>query len=550
MVNPFDRKNILKKKFKLNNLEDRGEKFIIVQIDGLGYKLIKQLSKTKYLPFVRKLLKKYYITSYNPGYPTTTPFVQAGILYGDNSMIPGFRFCDKKTKQPFNMGVAQHARKIESELTKKNKGILKGGTSISTIFSGDANRAILTIGNLYKTESGTKKVTDVLLLLFLNPVSVVRVSWDSFKELMIEFYESFTEIISKTFRNKPFNWPFFWPYFPFFRMLVNSTIKEIGTQSALLEMDRHSPYIYINYGGYDWIAHYRGPRTLSGFHLLKQIDKSVKKLYKKAMKEGYDFYLMSDHGQIEAIPFDRLYYESFAEFVQKATDTKAKSFDLHEVERGSRTKFLKYKLKYYYKGFSLPLKAFASLFLNALNISSIRFRKKSPKLNWQAREQIMMLYSSSLCQMYFNHTTKRLNLGEIGKRYPSLLENLTNHPGVGFVLGKEKDSIKVLSKNGTVVITKDSVKKTGEDFLSHYGDEKKIVEQVRTFANLKYSGDLIINGHYDGKRIVSFEDFHFGSHDSFGGDQTDAFFISKNYFDFSKVRNAKELYEIFKRYHS
>src|SRR3989338_2999947 len=479
----LSRAALLKKRLKLQDLPSSHKKFIIIQVDGLSYSLLQDLRKTRYIPFLKKLLTHYHVNRYDPGYPSTTPFVQAGIMYNDNFNIPGFRFLDKKTQKQYTMGVAENARAIEQEISSKNYVILTGGTSIGNIFCGGAERSILTVAHLYKTESGQKKVRDILALILLNPLATLKVFYSSILEFCIELYESFLEIVTGLVRGKHFNWPFFFPYFPFFRTFVNATVREISTEAALLEMQRNVPYIYLTYGGYDWISHYRGPESLSAFTLLRGIYADVKKLYKIAKKNNYDFYVLSDHGQVPAIPFDRLYYESFESYVSKI------------------------------------------------------------------RKQILMLYSSSLAQMYFTDSTHRCELAEIEKKYPGFVERLVSHPGVGFVIGKQGNSIEIIHAKGRVIISGKDIKFSGERFLQIYGDEKKLIKQITYFAQLKYSGDLILNGAFDGKRIIAFEHFHFGSHDSIGGRQSDAFLISRDKVSLDHVINAKELYGLFFAYH-
>ena len=526
------------------------KKFIIIQIDGLGYSLLQKLRKTRYMSFLSKVLRSYHISKFDPGYPTTTPFVQAGIMYNDNGNIPGFQFLDKKGQKAYAMSLPQSARSIEEELSKRNYGILRGGTSIGNIFCGDAERSILTVAHLYKTESGAKNLRDILFLVLLNPVATSKVVFSSIVEFFVELYETYTEVVSAFVHWRDFNWPFFYPYFPFFRTFINATAREISTEAALLEMDRNSPYIYVTYGGYDWISHYRGPESLSSFTVLRQIDSDVKKLYKRARQKGYDVYVLSDHGQVPSVPFERLYYESLDSYVAEISKLPTKGFHAHDSERSSRMKFVYHKLKYYYENFSFPLRVVSSAFIKYMARVFRKEEKHDPKIDWRNRKQIMIFYSSSLAHMYFNDSPHRLDISDIEKRYPDFIYRLVQHPGIGFVIGKQGSAIEVISAKGRVIIRGKDVKHIGERFLHLYGDEAKLLKQIQYFAQLKYAGDLIVNGAYNGEYIVAFEGFHFGSHDSIGGKQNDAFFISKQKHELGHILNAKELYHIFIAYHT
>ncbi len=544
LAKKLKKSSLLKKRLGLKDYPKEGKKFIIVQIDALAYSILQDLRKTNYMPFLNKLLKSYHVTKFEPGYPSTTPFVQAGIMYNDNSNIPGFSFFDKKKEKKYVMVFPESARAIEDELSKKNYGILTGGSSIGNVFCGGAKRSIFTIAHLFRTDTGAKTVRDVLFIVFLNPLSTLKVLSFSLYELLIEVYESFLEVVSSIFHRKEFNWPFFYPYFPLFRMIINSIVREVTTEASVLEMERNVPYIYTTYVGYDWISHYRGPRAISSFSLLTQIDFSVRKLYKKAVEKGYDFYVISDHGQVPAIPFDRLYHESFEDFLERVSNMEAGVESTHGVERGSRAKYLGYKLGYYYKQFSLPLRAGVYGLLKVFKKTFKQKEKSSKKF-----KPLTVLFSSSLAHLYFTYTKRKMSLEDIEKKHLFLVSRIVNHPGVGFVIGRSEKGVEVIADSGKVVINGEKVKFVGEHFLKKYGDEGKLVKQLQEFAQLKYGGDLIINGDYNGERIVAFDDFHLGSHDAVGGEQSDAFFISKEKVDLSHVLNSKDLYHLFIQYH-
>ena len=69
--------------------EQRGRGLVILHIDGLGADSLEQALREGDMPFVKSLMETegYEMHRYRCGIPSTTPFVQAGILYGDNSEI-------------------------------------------------------------------------------------------------------------------------------------------------------------------------------------------------------------------------------------------------------------------------------------------------------------------------------------------------------------------------------------------------------------------------------------------------------------------------------
>ena len=75
--------------------KERG--FIAIQIDGLSYPHLEMAMEMGYAPHLRRLVRRgeFILHPWRSGLPSTTPAVQAGIMYGNNEDIPAFRWYDK-----------------------------------------------------------------------------------------------------------------------------------------------------------------------------------------------------------------------------------------------------------------------------------------------------------------------------------------------------------------------------------------------------------------------------------------------------------------------
>src|SRR5690348_2759223 len=75
-----------------------GTNLVVLHIDGLGADELQRALDEGRMPRLRRLIEAegYEIHRYRCGLPSTTPFAQAGILYGDNSEIPCFRWWDRE----------------------------------------------------------------------------------------------------------------------------------------------------------------------------------------------------------------------------------------------------------------------------------------------------------------------------------------------------------------------------------------------------------------------------------------------------------------------
>src|SRR5437867_13122898 len=78
-------------------MADKG--LFILHVDGLSYHYLSRALAQGQMPYVRRLIEQegYQAQPYRCGIPSTTPFAQAGILYGDNREIPSFRWWDKQS---------------------------------------------------------------------------------------------------------------------------------------------------------------------------------------------------------------------------------------------------------------------------------------------------------------------------------------------------------------------------------------------------------------------------------------------------------------------
>ena len=66
------------------------------------------------MPYTQQLIDSegYAIHRYRCGVPSTTPFAQAGILYGDNSEIPSFRWWDRERRLLVQFGAGSTFKKV------------------------------------------------------------------------------------------------------------------------------------------------------------------------------------------------------------------------------------------------------------------------------------------------------------------------------------------------------------------------------------------------------------------------------------------------------
>lgn len=97
----------------------------------------------KRLPFLKRMIDRRYFTraSFYSGIPSTTPAVQAEVMYGVKGAVPAFQFLHRETGRVFSMYDSEAAKTIVTEELSEAEPLLKGGVSFSNIYSGGSDEA-------------------------------------------------------------------------------------------------------------------------------------------------------------------------------------------------------------------------------------------------------------------------------------------------------------------------------------------------------------------------------------------------------------------------
>ena len=296
--------------------QSAGRGLVILETDGLSYQRIQKAIADGYMPTLKQMMDEegYQLTCVDCGIPPTTPACQAGILQGNNTNIPAFRWLDKKTGKLLAGG--QAAAIIEPELSDGN-GLLRGGTSIGNMFSGDAQTSILTFSKITAgTKEDKKQRAKDMYLLMRNPYFFVRVLVLYFGDVFLELWQGWQQRRKdvQPRLNRLHNG------YPFLRAAVNVFLRDIGTYFTILDIVRGTPAMYTLYAGYDEIAHHSGPYTHDTDISLRQFDKQVariKKVIEEKAPRPFELIILSDHGQSFGHTFKQRYGITILEFIQQ-----------------------------------------------------------------------------------------------------------------------------------------------------------------------------------------------------------------------------------------
>ncbi|MFH1072714.1 MAG: alkaline phosphatase family protein [Nanoarchaeota archaeon] len=509
------------------------KKFLVIQIDGLSHDRLLDACHKGYCPALSMLIKERHLHRYNCGLPSNTPFAQAGLMFGHNEHIPGFRFVDKKLRKQFSVNNPLKTRLIELTYLSKYQGILKDGRSIVNLFSGGADESRLTNSMLYQKDPKAFLAQFDIFLFLLYPRVLAAVASRGILHgatYLQYLYENFWNKVEHLANPSDFKYN----VTSFFSSVF---FEELETKAMIKEMRKKTPYLYVTFNGYDECSHHQGPSSPAAYEALASIDKKMARIF--AQKQDYDIYILSDHGHTESVPFRQLYGIGFKQFVRQELGHYRHARDRYFRKKHQQADIVD---QFFLKPLVNLEHAYHYLF-------SKSFKSLHQQLHWNSHPYFLEV-SDPMANLYFTFTDEKADMSEVERHYPGFLDTLRSHPGIGFVFGKEGDYVKVISRDGTAYIgTGDADHHfIGERFLRNYGDEFTLTRQLRYFGQMENSGDLIIFGDYSKGNVISFIN-HFGSHGSAGGEQMHPFFLSPEKHDLSGVINSAQLHPLFMRYH-
>ncbi len=503
---------------------------VIIQIDGLSYSHLQTALAQGYMPHLHRALDDdhLYLTRWHCGLPSTTPATQAGILYGDNYDIPGFRWYEKERGVSIVCKRPDQLLAMSKRLRRSEGGLLRGGSSYTNLFDGDASLAVFTVSALGSTFFNNVRGLGFALLFLFSPGRVLRV----FARSIHEYARDLAHRVSALFHAQvlpPTGWSS-----PLLRIVIDVVFAEMQTFGVMLDIYRGVPIIYTTYYGYDDSAHHYGPDHPETMRTLRHIDAyfhHINRMRKQYRRYAYDMYILSDHGASPSTPFQARFGQTLGQFILSsigealALDERADA----EKQPAAHAQYLLNELGVFETRLSNHSAAIVRRARRALE----RRAPTDPEfldMDVGRRSDIVVRSSGGLAHVYFNVTPRRLNLSEIAVLYPALLNRLIEHPGIGLVIGREDDKqgkreISIIGRGGTRAHFGGQVSISGVDPLATLTDPDGFARDLIRLAHFPHSGDLILLGAWEANgHVITFED-QAGTHGGIGGLQNEPFII-------------------------
>lgn len=505
--------------------QDQRRGFIIIQIDGLSHEHLIQAVAAGHMPHLGRLLasRRLLVSPWRCGVPSTTPAVQAGIMFGNRFDIPGFRWYEKDRGREIESKLPDSLRTMRARVSPGHPGILRGGSCYVSMFDGDAEVAVFTLSTLHRQRFfESVRGIGLFLLFLLSPFRMMRVSWLTMMGYLSKVGRRWVALMRPSVEN-PFD-----VLSPFLQALSETLFTEVQTFGVMLDIYRRAPAIYANYTIYDDVIHKAGLDHRAAFKALHDIDKRIRQIDRmraRYRKRQYDLYVISDHGNTPSVPFSWLNDVSLARYIaaevgQELPADERVAAREHWVDKAH---YLADELKGLEESNSLPR-------LRRMLVAVRRYVDRRvldvPELDYNlARQQdVVVSASGPLAHVYFNVSPRPLDIAEVLILYPHLLDTLLATPGVGAIAGRAGHQTLVLGhEGGAAVIGGEEERGEGVHPLAQFGDAAYAAAQLHYVTHFPHSGDLIVLGAMgaDGK-VVAFEQ-QVAAHGGLGGPQVRPF---------------------------
>lgn len=540
---------------RLPEEEDGRRGFIIVEIDGLAHEYLRLAMKQGYMPYLARLVQgsNLRLARWRCGLPSTTPASQAGIMFGNNWDIPGFRWYDKEKREGVMCKLPGTVRAIQERISMGRSGLLRGGSSYTNMFDGDARLALFTLSavgrdHLFENVRGL----GFLILFGLSLARVLRVIGLSIWTWLVYVVSRSRSWVVRNFAPGPWqrerHFTFLGPVLEIFNNII---FREVTTFSVMVDIYRGMPSIYAAYTGYDEIAHHFGADSKKAFRALRGLDKQIRQIDRFRqlyVQREYDLLILSDHGMTPSVPFRWAYGHTLEDLIADHT-----GFEVYDAEKIRAGESLTEARIHFVLGEIRSLEARPHRPMAAQLLRQARLRLEDRLLieelafEWDLsmRGDIAVRNSGPLSHIYFNVTRRAMDLSEVTLLHPRLLEALAEHEGIGLVVGREDDEVMIVGNAGTLWVGPQRTRLEGENPLNIFSDPDWAAGQVARVAQFPHAGDLILLGAWDGEKVITFEE-QVATHGGLGGAQGWPFLAvsSEERLSVRGVKNSEEIYTL------
>lgn len=497
-----------------NAAADSSPGTVFVEIDGLSAPMLRRAIDDGWMPNLAKWQADgtHTMSEWETDLSSQTSASQAGILLGDNSGIPAFRWYDKPEGRLMVSSSLATARDLEKKLSS-GKGLLSDGASRWNVFSGDAPDSLLTYSTLGIRDRGG---TSSYLALFASPYLIGRTTAMYLGDVFRERWQAFNQARRKTEPRIRRGWRY-----ALVRAATTTIMLEFAQFMLLADMYRGVPNVYCTVFAYDEVAHHSGVDREDAMKVLTRIDTVIGTLQKEAANapRPYRLVILSDHGQSMGATFRQRNGKTLGDLVSTLVDPAAR-ISVHDSlveDQGHIQLTLRQTLAE--PNDDRTVRVIQSALRNW---PSNREELQEPDPNGESNvSDVMVLASGNLGLISFPRHPDRMTYEEITERYPLLLPGLLNNQDIGFVMMHSPIEGALVMGDSGIHYLNDGYA-VGADPLADYGE--RAADHLRRTNAFDNAPDILVMSAHNSAtgEVYAFEEL-VGSHGGLGGWQTRPF---------------------------
>ncbi len=493
-----------------------GEGLIIIQLDGVAGPLLKWALRAGNLPTIGRWLRSgtHSLAGWHTGLPATTPASQAGMLHGNTTSIPAFRWYEKDTGRLLVTNRPRDAAELEQRISDGRGLLCGGGVSISNIFSGDAPVSLLTVSRAALPGRAARGYASWLTYSLAR--GLVLGIGETIKELHQARVQRRRDVQPRVPRGGAYL---------ALRPVTNVLLRDLNVSLIAEQMARGAPVVFCDFVDYDEVAHHAGPARPESLSALDGLDRMLGTLQRLAADGArkYHIVVLSDHGQSQGATFRQRYGEPVERVVERAYEQAARAAGntagaTGVVEHWGPVNALLTDVVQRRSAAGAATRAATRSRRDGADVTlgpaGVESREAS-----NAETDLVVAASGNLAMVYLNRHPDRLDRDEIEAHYPGLIGQLATHPGIGLVVVDDEAGPMAFGANGWHRLSDGAV--GGQDPLIPYGPLAR--DDLLRHQTMQHLGDLVLISMVDPEteEVAAFEEL-VGSHGGMGGWQTDA----------------------------
>jgi len=520
--------------------------FLFLEIDGLSEKLFRRALEEGHLPTLKKWIDNgsHQVVGWETDFSAQTGAMQSGILLGNNTDVPAYRWWDRDAKRIVMSGLPKDALAIEARLSHGNGLCSDGGSSRGNMFSGDASESMLTFSTIRNTKRS--KGPSIYFYLF-NPYVIARLITRFITMVIKEWWQAFLQRRRKDKYQAPArNFAY-----AFMRGGLGPVLHDLITYTVISDVLRGLPSVYALYSAYDDLAHFAGMYAPEAFEELSETDNYFARIEAalKSAPRPYHVVVLSDHGQTIGPQFKAAYGCTLEDLVKDLIKEDISYSDSHKDNWDELNALVSESADDDTRTAGLIRRMLSSR--TKEGVVNIEPKDKSAEKEEEdaKKAKVVVMGSGSTGLIYFTDSPTRMTFEKIQDQYPELILGLKDNPGIGFILVKtEAQGDIVIGKNGVHYLVDDRVE--GKvDPLAIFGPNA--ADHLRRETSFSNCPDLVVSSVYDPatQEMPGFEN-QVSHHGGMGGPQSYPFLLRPTVlpYDGSPIIGAENVHHLLRRW--